>query len=93
MTKEIAAQCHEVNNFARQIRQEENFNVFHEEILTNRIEMLLTQYNEKLVQLVNSKEKLFDVESQAVQYKSGSQQRKQLEMFRLEVKSKIVEIE
>ncbi len=93
LTAEISAQCNEVNSFAHKIKHEEKFNVFRMDNIMTEIEQLLAEYNEKLVQLVDLKEKLYDLESQAVQIKTGKEQRKQLEMFRLEVKSKIIENE
>lgn len=93
LTTEINAQCKDVNSLAHKIKLEEKFNVYQIENIQRQIELLLTEYNEKLVQLVDCKAKLCDLESQAVQFKTGSEQRKQLEIFRLEVKSKIIENE
>lgn len=93
LTTKTTAQCNDVNSFARQMKLEEKFNVLQMENIQKQIKLLLTEYNEKLVQLVNHKEKLSDLESQAVHFKTGADQRKKLEIFRLEVKSKIIENE
>lgn len=91
--QQITAQCDDVNNCVRKMRREDKFNVFEMDNTRKQIEQLLVNYNEKLVQLVRAKAKLCDLESQAVRLKTGSEQRKQLEMFRLEVKRKIIENE
>lgn len=93
LTTKINAQCYEVNDFAHKMKLDEKFNVFHVENVHKQIKQQLTEYNDKLVQLVSRKEKVADLESLAVQFKTGSEQWKQLEMFRLEVKSKIIENE
>lgn len=93
LTAKVNAQCNDVNDFARKINKEEKFNVLQLEKIMKRIALLLTEYNEKLVQLVNYKEELCDLECVAVQLKTGAEQRKQLELFHLEVKSKIIENE
>ncbi|XP_037030009.1 uncharacterized protein LOC119069908 [Bradysia coprophila] len=91
--QQITTQCNDVNSFARKMKQDVQFNVFEMDNTTKQIELLLANYNEKLLQLVKVKARLCDLESQAVQLKSGSEQRKQLELFRLEVKRKIIENE
>lgn len=93
LTTTIKSQCNDVNNFARTIKLEKKFNVFQIENRRKQIELLLTEYNEKQVQLVHHKEKVCHLESIAVQFKTGAEQRKQLEMYRLQVKSKIIENE
>lgn len=88
--QQLTAQCTDVNNFARKLKQEDKSNV---ENTTELIEQILANYNEKLMQLMKAKAKLCHLENQAVQLKSGSEQRKQLEIFRLEIKRKILENE
>lgn len=90
---EIAAQCNDVNSFVRKIKDEEKCNVFRRESVENEIQILLTKYNDQLVELIKLKEKLHSRELAALRLKTGTQQRTQLEMFRLEVKRKIVDIE
>lgn len=93
LTAKINTQCNDANNFAHQIKSEVQRNAFQTEDIRKQIELLLTEYNEKLVQLVNKKEKLCYLESLAVKFKTGPEQTKQLEILRLELKSKITEIE
>ncbi|KAJ6638284.1 hypothetical protein Bhyg_11018, partial [Pseudolycoriella hygida] len=93
LTAKANDQCSDVINLGRQMKLEEKLNVFETENVREQIVQLLTEYNDKLIQLVKCKDKICDYETLAVNSKISSEQRKQVELFRLEVKSKIVEIE
>lgn len=93
LTANISTKCDQVINFVGEIKLEKRFNVFEMENVRKQIELMLTEYNRKLEQLVQYKAKVCELESLAVNLKVSSEQRKILEIYRLEVKRKIIENE
>jgi len=93
LTTKLSTKCDQVISFVKEIQFEKKFNVFEIENVRNEIELLLTAYNQKLEQLVHYKEKVCELESMVVNLKASSEQRKTLEIYRLQVKTRIIENE
>lgn len=93
LSTKIISNCDQIINFVRELKLERKFNIFETENVRKQIELLLTEYNQNLELLVNYKERVCELETIAVNLRASSEQRKILEVYRLEVKIKIIEIE